>query len=171
MREPGGASSPRRYLPVSQPPASGLNGVNPRPSSAQSGSTSFSDSLSRSEYEFCTQPKEPAARASRSFAPSTLLSPYAPTFPAARSSSSAPAVSAIGTSGSHACVRTMSTRSTPSRWRLDSSWRFTRAGASPWSSPSAIGANVFVESTIPSRTSGLFVRSQSPIHVSLRPPP
>ena len=65
----------------------------------------------------------------------------------------------------------MSTRSTPSLLRLDSSCRFTRAGASPWSSPSSIGLNVFVESTIRSRTSGPFVRSQSPIQASLRPPP
>ena len=31
IREPGGRGSPRRYLPVSQPPASGPNGVKPRP--------------------------------------------------------------------------------------------------------------------------------------------
>ena len=171
IRDPAGASSPRRYLPVSQPPASGLNGVKPRPCSAQSGSTSRCGSRSSSEYEFCTQPKLPAASASRSVAPSTLLTPYAPTLPSATSSSNAPAVSAIGTSGSHACVRYICTRSTPRRPRLDSSWRFTRAGARPWSSPSSIGLNVFVERTISSRTSGPFVRSQSPIHVSLRPPP
>ena len=55
--------------------------------------------------------------------------------------------------------------------KLDSSWRITRAGASPWSWPSPIGLNVFVERTTCSRTSGPFVRSHSPIHVSLRPPP
>ena len=38
-------------------------------------------------------------------------------------------------------------------------------------SPSSIGLNVFVESTISSRTSVPFVRSHSPIHASLRPPP
>ena len=39
-----------------------------------------------------------------SCAPSTFESPYAPIFPSATRSSSAPAVSAIGTSGSQACV-------------------------------------------------------------------
>ncbi len=39
---------------MSHPPASGLNGVKPSPSSAHSGSTSRSASRSSSEYEFCT---------------------------------------------------------------------------------------------------------------------
>src|SRR5258707_12545418 len=59
----------------------------------------------------------------------------------------------------------------PRRLRLLSSWRFTRCGARPWSSPSSIGLNVFVESTTSSRTSEPFVRSQSPMKDSLRPPP
>jgi hypothetical protein len=37
--------------------------------------------------------------------------------------------------------------------------------------PSSIGLNVFVEMTISSRTSCPFVRSHSPMVVSLRPPP
>ena len=75
IRDPAGAGSPRRYLPVSQPPASGLNGVKPRPCSAQSGSTSRSASRSSSEYEFCTQSKRPSRqRFAQTAAPSTLLS-------------------------------------------------------------------------------------------------
>ena len=56
MRDPAGGASPRRYLPVSQPPASGLNGVKPSPRSAQSGRTSRSAPRSSSEYSFWTQP-------------------------------------------------------------------------------------------------------------------
>ena len=108
-----------------------------------------STSRSSSEYEFCTQANEPAGDRLGSSVASTLESPYAPIFPAATSSSSAPAVSAIGTSSSHACVMKRSTRSTPSRSRLLSTCRLTRAGASPWSAPSDIGVNVFVERTSP----------------------
>ena len=54
MREPAGGSSPRRYFPVSQPPASGLNGVYPTPCSWQSGKTVSRSPCSRSENAFCT---------------------------------------------------------------------------------------------------------------------
>src|SRR6478672_4519765 len=54
MRDPAGNGSPRRYLPVSQPPASGLNGVYPRPCSWHSGKTVSRSPRSSSEYPFCT---------------------------------------------------------------------------------------------------------------------
>src|SRR5437867_3377198 len=43
MRVPSiGAVNPRRYLPLSQPPRSGLHGITPRPSFWQTGITSHS---------------------------------------------------------------------------------------------------------------------------------
>ena len=53
IRDPAGYDSPRRYLPVSQPPASGLNGVKPRPSRSQISMTSSAPRSSRL-YSFCT---------------------------------------------------------------------------------------------------------------------
>ena len=52
IREPSGNGRARSYLPVSQPPQSGLNGVNPSPSRAQSGSTSRSASRRSRLYSF-----------------------------------------------------------------------------------------------------------------------
>src|SRR6185437_8030326 len=51
IREPGGGSWPRRYFPVSHPPASGLNAWYSIPCSSHSGSTSWSSPRSSSEYE------------------------------------------------------------------------------------------------------------------------
>ena len=64
MREPSGASSSRRYLPVSQPPVSGENGEKPSPRSAHSGSTSASAERSSRLYDDCTHSKRARPRTS-----------------------------------------------------------------------------------------------------------
>ena len=62
---PPAAASPRRYFPVSQPPASGLNAWYSMPCSAQSGITSASSPRSSSEYEFWTSDGRPEHEPSR----------------------------------------------------------------------------------------------------------
>ncbi len=67
-RVPSGGGSPRRYLPVSSPRASGKNGIRPIPSRSHSGTRSRSTPRSRSEYRFCaeTNRSRPPARATAS---------------------------------------------------------------------------------------------------------
>ena len=62
-REPAGGSSPRRYLPVSQPPASGLHGITPMPCRWQAGSTASSMPRAKIEYCGCSQTKRSRPRA------------------------------------------------------------------------------------------------------------
>ena len=97
--------------------------------------------------------------------------PIAPALPASTSSPNACSVSSCGVSGSKSCARYRATRSRPRRPRLASICRRIRVRPSPWSFPSSIGLNVFVATTIRSRTSLPFVDSHSPMKLSLRPPP
>ena len=134
IREPAGYASPRRYLPVSQPPASGLNGVNPSPSRSQIGSTSVLGAALRAGCTRSAPTRSGRGRAARSSrappraaAPSRLLAPIARIFPERTSSSSARSVSSIGVSGSGSCVRYMSIRSACSRSRLPSTSRRIRS--------------------------------------------
>ena len=50
---PSGAGSPRRYLPVSRPYASGKNGSTPTPTCSHAGTSSASAERSYNEYLFC----------------------------------------------------------------------------------------------------------------------
>jgi hypothetical protein len=54
-REPSGAGSPRRYLPVSSPYASGKYGSSPTPTCSHAGTRSSSAERSYSEYLFCAE--------------------------------------------------------------------------------------------------------------------
>src|SRR5690242_11474445 len=65
---PSGGGSPRRYLPVSNPFASGKYGRMPTPKCAHAGISSRSSVRSSSEYEFCALTKRvaPSRRATAS---------------------------------------------------------------------------------------------------------
>ncbi len=67
-RVPSGAASPRRYLPVSSPDASGKNGSSPTPTCSHAGTRSASTSRFSREYSFCAETNgvRPAVRAVQS---------------------------------------------------------------------------------------------------------
>src|SRR6185437_2166727 len=75
IREPAGNAWPRRYLPVSQPPASGPNAAYAMSWRALTSSTPSSCPRSSSEYAFWTHAGAPAAAARSSCAASKLLTP------------------------------------------------------------------------------------------------
>jgi hypothetical protein len=66
MREPSGGFSPRRYLLQRNPPPKGPHGMMPRPSSWQTGSTSYSMFRSTSEYCGCIETNRASLLASLS---------------------------------------------------------------------------------------------------------
>ena len=105
IREPGGGSWPRRYFPVSHPPASGLNAWYSIPCSSHSGITSWSSPRSSSEYEFCTRDGVPRASHRRRSSAVTLLMPQAPIRPRSARVEKVANVSSTGVSGSGSCVR------------------------------------------------------------------
>ena len=67
-RVPAGAASPRRYLPVSRPRASGKYGSSDWPVCAKAGTSSASMDRLSQEYSFCaeTKPVNPLVRATQS---------------------------------------------------------------------------------------------------------
>ena len=105
IREPSANGMSRVYLPVSQPPASGLNASNAMPCSTHNGITSRSASRTSSEYSFWTTAIGASSIASARYAPSTFETPIAPITPSRTSSSSADSVAESGVEGSGSWTR------------------------------------------------------------------
>jgi hypothetical protein len=67
-----GASAPLRHFPLSQPPASGLQGITPMPWRRQVGSTSASTARASRLYGGCSQTKRSSPRSRAAHCASTI---------------------------------------------------------------------------------------------------
>src|SRR2546430_11346091 len=109
-RVPGAGGSPRRYLPLSRPEASGKNGSRPSPKRSQAGITSVSASRATRLYWFCALtngvrcPVRAVHPTSAICQPAKLELPRYRTLPARTRSSRVDRVSSIGVRGSGACI-------------------------------------------------------------------